>query len=64
MRSYLMDWCHDQIDEDEIAVFDVEEALLYDLQYIAEHSYISFDWEDLREKLKPYKSNYVHLILN
>lgn len=63
MRSYLVDWCYDLMgDEGSYRMFDVDEALLHDLQYIAEHSSIPFDWKKLRNKIKPYKR--VRLILN
>ena len=65
MRSYLVDWCNDLMgDEGDIGLFVVDEALLHDLQYIAERSQIPFDWDELRTQLKLYNSNTIHLILN
>ena len=65
MRSYLVDWCIDLMgDEGDIGLFVVDEALLHDLQYIAERSHIPFDWNELRKKLKPYNTKYIHLILS
>ena len=65
MRSYLVDWCEDLMgDYGETRKFEVDDALLHDLQYIAERSCISYDWKSLRQKLKPYISSHVHLILN
>ena len=65
MRSYLVDWCYDLYgDEGSVRMFNVDEALLHDLQYIAERSHIPFDWNELRTQLAPYKSNMIHLILN
>lgn len=51
-------------DEGDIGLFVVDEALLHDLQYIAERSQIPFDWDELRTQLKLYNSNTIHLILN
>lgn len=65
MRSYLVEWCDDLMgDEGDIGLFMVDEALLHDLQYIAERSHIPFDWKELRTQLAPYKSNTIHLILS
>ena len=65
MRSYLVDWCVDLYgDEWNVRMYDVDEALLHDLQYIAERSHIPFDWKELRKQLAPYKSKPIHLILN
>lgn len=65
MRTYLVDWCYDLMgDEGDIGLFEVDKALLHDLQYIADRSHIPFDWKELRNKLKPYASKNVHLILN
>lgn len=65
MRSYLVDWCDDLYGaEGSVRMFNVDEALLHDLQYIAEGSQIPFDWNELRIQLAPYKSNTMHLILN
>ena len=65
MRSYLVDWCDDLYgDEGSVRMFNVDEALIHDLQYIAERSQIPFDWNELRIQLAPYKSNTIHLILN
>ena len=65
MCSYLVDWCDDLYgDERSVRMFNVDEALLHDLQYIAERSHIPFDWNELRIQLAPYKSNTIHLILN
>ena len=65
MRSYLVDWCNDLMgNEGDIGLFVVDEALLHDLQYIAERSQIPFDWNELRAQLKTYNSNTIHLILN
>lgn len=64
MRSYLADWCEDLMeDSSDVRLFEVDDALFHDLQYIAEGSHISFDWEELRKKLKPFKSSHIHLIL-
>ena len=51
-------------DEGSVRMFNVDEALLHDLQYIAERSQIPFDWNELRTQLAPYKSNTIHLIIN
>ncbi len=65
MRSYLVDWCVDVMGEaGDVRMFNVDDALLHDLQYIAERSHIPFDWDELRIQLAPYKSNTIHLILN
>ena len=64
MRSYLVEWCNALMDDGDIGLFNVDEALLHDLQYIAERSHIPFDWNELRIQLAPYKSNTIHLILN
>lgn len=65
MRSYLVDWCYDLMeDEGDIGLFEVDKALLHDLQYIADRSHIPFDWKELRKTLKPYVSKKVHLVLN
>ena len=65
MRSYLVEWCDDLMgDEGDIGLFVVDEALLHDLQYIAERSHIPFDWKELRKTLKKYNSKHIHLILN
>ena len=65
MRSYLVDWCDDLYrDEGSVRMFNVDEAMLHDLQYIAERSHIPFDWKELRKQLAPYKSNTIHLIIN
>lgn len=64
MRSYLVEWCDNLMDDGDIGLFNVDEALLHDLQYIAERSYITFDWNELRIQLAPYNSNTIHLILN
>lgn len=65
MRSYLVDWCDDLMgDEGDIGLFMVDEALLHDLQYIAERSHIPFDWKGLRKTLKKYNSKQVRLILS
>ena len=64
MRSYLVEWCDDLMgDEGDIGLFMVDEALLHDLQYIAERSHIPFDWKELRKTLKKYNSKQVRLIL-
>lgn len=64
MRFYLLEWCNDLMEESgEIRMFEMDEALLHDLQYIAERSHIPYDWKALRKRLKSYKSSYVHLIL-
>ena len=58
MRSYLVDWCYDLMgDEGDIGLFMVAEALLHDLQYIAERSQILFDWKAPRKNSK-------HIIAN
>ena len=65
MRSYLVEWCDDLMsDEGDIGLFVVDDAMLHDLQYIAELSQIPFDWKELRQKLKTYNSKPAHLILN
>ena len=64
MRSYLVEWCDDLMDDGDIGLFNVDEALLHDLQYIAKRSHIPFDWKELRKKLKAYKGYQIHLILN
>ena len=65
MRSYLVDWCDDLYgDEGSVRMFNVDEALLHDLQYIAERSHIPFDWNELRTQLEPYKSKPIHLIFD
>lgn len=65
MRSYLVEWCDDLMsDEGDIGLFVVDDAMLHDLQYIAELSQIPFDWKELRKKLKTYNSKPAHLILN
>ncbi len=65
MRSYLVEWCDDLMgDEGDIGLFMVDEALLHDLQYIAERSHIPFDWKELRKTLKKYNSKQVRLILS
>ena len=64
MRSYLIDWCEDLMgDSGETRKFEVDDALLHDLQYIAEHSHISFDWKELQNQLEPYEGKGIHLIL-
>lgn len=65
MRSYLVDWCNDLMeDSGDIGLFEVDDALLHDLQYIADRSHIPFNWQDLHKKLKPFKSSHIHLILS
>jgi hypothetical protein len=65
MRTYLVEWCYDLMgDEGDMGLYEVDKALLHDLQYIAERSKIPFDWKELRNQLKPYPSNHIHLILN
>lgn len=65
MRSYLIDWCDDILeDEGDIGLFEVDAALLHDLQYIADRSNVPYDWKDLRKRLKPYLAKRIHLILN
>lgn len=55
MRTYLVEWCDDLEDEEsEVAAFEVDEPLLNDLQYIAEQSHIAWNWDEVREQLKPY----------
>ena len=63
MRYYLIDWCDDLMGDDgDCRMFEVDEALLHDLQYIAERSHVACNWDRLREKLAPY--SHIHLILN
>ena len=65
MRTYLVEWCYDLMgDAGDCRMFEVDEALLHDLQYIAERSHVTCNWEKLRDTIKPYPSNHIHLILN
>ena len=65
MRSYLFDWCDDLLGDSDAAYFSIDDAMLNDLQYIAEHSQIPFDWKALRKTINEYKDQdmSIHLIL-
>ena len=50
MDDYLFEKCYDMIAGDEDGMFyELNDAMLNDLQYIAEHSGMEYDWQTLRE---------------
>ena len=60
MRSYLCDWCDDLADEEsDVRVFKVDAPLLNDLQHIARESHIAWNWDEVREQIKPYEGKAV-----
>ena len=63
MRTYLFEWCDDLLGDSDAAYFQINDAMLNDLQYIADHSHIPYDWQNLRKTISKYPDFSIHLIL-
>lgn len=59
------DKVRDLLGDSDAAYSSIDDAMLNDLQYIAEHSQIPFDWKALRKTINEYKDQdmSIHLIL-